>query len=89
MRRWTKCSKDATVSIVVLKYHLQTKCASKLKAITSAYKGISAKTGWKDSVKDKLTVLSNDDLTHLLQSGDKQLVSHNQHIADKLYVQGL
>lgn len=88
MRTWTKRLKDATV-IVVLNYHLQTKCASNLKAITSIYKGISAKTGWKDSVKDKLTVLSNDDLAHLLQPGDKQLVSHNQHIADKLYIQGL
>lgn len=77
------------MSIVVLKYHLQTKCASNLKVITSIYTGISAKTGWKDIVKDKPTVLSNDDLTHLLQPGDKQLVSHNQHIADKLYVQGL
>lgn len=39
--------------------------------------------------KNKLTVLSNDDLTHLFQPGDQQLVSHNQHIADKLYVQAL
>lgn len=35
------------------------------------------------------TVLSDDDLTHFLQSCDEQLVSYNQNIADKLYIQRL
>lgn len=32
------------------------------------------------------TVLSDDDLTHLFQPRDEQLVSHNQHVADELNV---
>ena len=38
---------------------------------------------------NRLTVLGDDDLAHLLQSCDEQLVGHNQHIADKLYIQTL
>lgn len=35
------------------------------------------------------TVLCDDDLTHLLQSCDEQLVSDDQNIADKLHIQRL
>lgn len=35
------------------------------------------------------TVLRDDDLAHLLQPCDEELVSDNQHVADKLYIQRL
>lgn len=50
---------------------------------------------WKEKKHERIkaktqhTVLSDDDLAHLLQAGDQQLVGHNQYIADKLHVQRL